>query len=150
MPTLFIPAACLSMAFIVRAHLRSSYEDAFSAFTFVYMVWIITTSWVSEQNVETLLVLCLFQGAASAFDRRRRWFYGLVSVVVLGFVVFNVPATSFLYPVYEVDGTQLSLVGKFALPWIAIAFALCIGVELFRTGSKTRSKPSLGRIRSPE
>jgi hypothetical protein len=136
---IWIPAVCLSMVFIAGANLRSRHEDVFRAFAFVYMIWIITTSWVSEQNVETLLVLLIFQGAAGVFGRVERWSYGLISVIVLGFVIFNVPATSFLYPVYEIDGSPLSLVGKYVIPWIAIVFALYIGVEAVWTGFKIRS-----------
>lgn len=136
---IWIPAVCLSVVFIAKAGLRSTYEHVFSTFAFVFMIWIMTASWVSEQNVETLLVLLLFQGAAGVFGRAQKWSYGLVSTIVLGFVVFNVPATSFLYPVYEIDISLLSRLGKYALPWIAIAFASYIGVEAVRTGSKIKS-----------
>ncbi|WP_455285132.1 glycosyltransferase 87 family protein, partial [[Eubacterium] cellulosolvens] len=136
---IWIPAVCLSVVLIAKAGLRSTYEHVFSTFAFVFMIWIMTASWVSEQNVETLLVLLLFQGAAGVFGRAQKWSYGLVSTIVLGFVVFNVPATSFLYPVYEIDISLLSRLGKYALPWIAIAFASYIGVEAVRTGSKIKS-----------
>jgi len=85
------------------------------------------------------LVLLLFRGTASIFSRAQKWLYGLVSAIVLAFAVFNVPATSFLYPVYEIDRTPLSSVGTYVLPWIAIAFALCVAVEAVRTGFTIKS-----------
>jgi len=136
---IWIPAVCLSMIFIAEARLRSSLEDVIRAFAFVYMIWIVTTSWVSEQNVETLLILLLFQGAASVFGRAQRWSYGLGSAIVLGFVIFHVPATSFPYPVYAIEPGSLSRLGTCVLPWIAMAFTLYIGVEAVRTGFKIKS-----------
>jgi len=118
---------------------RPSFEDVIRIFSFVYVIWILTASWVSEQNVETLLVLLLFLGTASVFSRAQKWTYGLVSAIGLAFVIFNVPATSFLYPVYEIDRTPLSSVGTYVLPWIAIAFAVCIAVEAVRTGFTIKS-----------
>jgi len=140
---IWIPAVCLSVVFIAKARLRSSFEDVIRIFAFVYMIWILTASWVSEQNVETLLILLLFQGAASVLSRAQKWSYGLVSAIVLGFVIFHVPATSFLYPVYEIDSSSLSRLGTYVLPWIAMAFALCIAVEAVRTGFKIKSNRRL-------
>ena len=145
---IWIPAACLSMVFIAEARLRSSFEDVIRIFAFVYMIWVLTTSWVSEQNVETLLILLLFQGAAGVFGRAQRWSYGLASAIVLGFVIFHVPATSFLYPIQEIDGSSLSRLGTYLLPWIAMAFALCIAVEAVRTGFKIRSNRRLAELES--
>ena len=136
---IWIPAVCLSGVFIAKTRVRPSFEDVIRIFAFVYVIWILTASWVSEQNVEILLVLLLFGGTASVFSRAQKWSYGLLSAIVLAFVVFNVPATSFLYPVYYIDRTPLSSVGTYVLPWIAIAFALCIAVEAVRTGFTIKS-----------
>ena len=135
---IWIPSLCLSTILIARYRLRASFGNLIQAFSLVFMIWIITASWVSEQNVEALLILMLFQGAAGVLGKADKLSYVIVSAAVLGFAFFNVPATAFLYPIYEIESTPLSRLGTCALPWIAMVFALSIGVETLRTASKIR------------
>jgi len=136
---IWIPALCLSTIFIAKARLQPTFKDVVRAFAFVYMVWIITTSWVSEQNLETLLILLLFLWTATVFGRVQKLTYWLISSVVLAFAFFNVPVTSFLYPVYEIDRSSLSRLGTHVLPWFAIAFAFIVEVEAIRTAVMIKS-----------
>jgi hypothetical protein len=145
---IWIPAVCLSMIFIAKARPRPSFENVIRIFSFVYMIWILTASWVSEQNVETLLILLLFGGATGVFGRFQKWSYWITSAAVLGFVIFHVPATSFLFPVYEIDRSALSRLGNYVLPWIAIAFTSCVAVVAVKTGLMIKSNRCLSEPES--
>jgi hypothetical protein len=136
---IWIPAVCLSMIFIAKARPRPSFENVIRVLSFVYMIWILTASWVSEQNVETLLILMLFGGATYVLGRFQKWSYWIISAIVLGFVIFHVPATSFVFPVYEIDRSALSHLGNYVLPWISIAFTSCVAVIAVKTGLMIKS-----------
>ena len=141
---LWIPTICLVVIFLARADLQPPFEDIIRRFVLVYAAWLLTAPSVSEQNVETLLVLTLFEGASCGFSRVRRLSYGLASAIVFMFAFFNVPATSFLYPVYRIEPTPLQAVGKYSLPWIALAFASYLEFEAIRIILKIGSNRRVG------
>ena len=68
----------------------------------VMVVWYLSAPWASEPNVLVYLCLLLMIIATnSRFAERYFRVYWIVSGITLAFVLFNVPATSFAWPVTE-------------------------------------------------
>jgi hypothetical protein len=66
----------------------------------ILVCWYLSSPWTSEQNIVTFLVLLLAGSAWKGFlGERTVKTYWMISAVCLLFVVFNVPATAFVWPV---------------------------------------------------
>jgi len=99
----------------------------------VYMTYLLTASWISEQLVELLLVLLLFLAALVGFRRSIYWPYTVGSLIVLLFLIFNVPITSFIFPLYSIDATSLAVIGRTVFPWLTLIFGAFLVAEIMIT-----------------
>jgi hypothetical protein len=134
----WIPAVCLAVLFVTIAGVWSSFKDITRGLTLVYMTYLLTAPWVSEQNVEILLVFMLFEAIGEGFEYSRIQSYGMISGIVAAFAFFNVPATSFIFPVYVVDAGPLQTIGKYVVPSFVFIFTYCIGLEMLRTARRVK------------
>jgi len=99
----------------------------------VYMTYLLTASWISEQLVELLLVFLLFLAAFVGFRRSIYWPYTVGSLIVLLFLIFNVPITSFIFPLYSIDATSLAVIGRTVFPWLTLIFGAFLVAEIMIT-----------------
>jgi len=99
----------------------------------VYMTYLLTASWISEQLVELLLVFLLFLAAFVGFRRSIYWPYTIGSLIVLLFLMFNVPVTSFIFPLYSIDATPLAVIGRTIFPWLTLIFGGFLVAEIIIT-----------------
>jgi hypothetical protein len=71
----------------------------------------------------------LFSGVSKGFKLRECDAYFLGSSIVLIFIVFHVPLTSFVYPIVVIDFAPFLRFGAPFLPWLAAIFgAYCLFV----------------------
>jgi len=97
----------------------------------VYLIYLLTAPWISEQLFELVIILMLF---LAAFVGRKRRFsytsYAVGSLIVLLFITFHVPITSFVFPIRQIDGTPLLSFGKMFLPWLTLIFGCYLVAEI--------------------
>ncbi len=132
---LWVPVTSLGYTFLYLREKFSRMDDLFDCLLLTFGIYILAAPWISEQTVETLLVLMLFALASKDFKLQDYAAYVGGSVIVLTFIIFHVPVTSFLYPVWAVDSSPLLKFGTPILPWIGAVFA---GFCLFVIGSMIR------------
>ena len=99
----------------------------------VYMMYLLTASWISEQLMELVLVLLLFLAAYVGFRRSIYLPYTVGSLIVLLFLTFNVPVTSFVFPLYSIDAARLATVGRVLFPWLTLIFGCYLVAEIIIT-----------------
>jgi len=99
----------------------------------VYMVYLLTASWISEQLMELVLVLLLFLAVYVGFRRSIYLPYAVGSLIVLLFLTFNVPVSSFVFPLYSIDAAPLATVGRVLFPWLTLIFGCYLVAEIIIT-----------------
>jgi len=99
----------------------------------VYMTYLLTASWISEQLMELVLVLMLFLAAYVGFKRSIYVPYTVGSLIVLLFLTFNVPLTSFVFPLYSIDPAPLASMGRTVFPWLTLIFGCYLVAEIVIT-----------------
>jgi len=137
---IWIPALTITILLIIwkRPSVESS-PNMMRDCLLVYMMYLITASWISEQLMELVLVLMLFLAAFVGF---KRWIYvpyAVGSLIVLLFLTFNVPLTSFVFPLYSIDPAPLANVGRSVFPWLTVLFGCFLITEIIIT-TKTFSE----------
>lgn len=78
----------------------------------------------------------LFSGISKGFKLREYSAYFLGSIIVLIFIVFHVPLTSFVYPIVVIDSAPFLRFGAPFLPWLAAifgAYCLFVACKLIRS-----------------
>ena len=105
----------------------------------VMVTWYLSAPWASEPNVLVFLYLLLLSVALhpALVDKYLR-VYWIVSGIALVFVLFNVPVTSFVWPVYDItfSGELYIHTRALVLLSVGIAFGLYSGLQcihLFRS-----------------
>ena len=99
----------------------------------VYVTYLLCASWISEQLMELGLVLMLFLAAFVSFRKSLYVPYAVGSLIVLLFLTFNVPLTSFVFPLYSIDATPFAAVGKMVFPWLTLIFGCFLAAEIIIT-----------------
>ncbi len=128
---LWFPALTISILFVLwKRRGLESVPNMIRDCLFVYLVYLLTASWISEQLFELVLVLMLFIAAFLGLRRFSYTSYALGSLIVLLFLTFNVPITSFVFPIYQIDGTPLALFGRMFLPWLTLIFGCYLVAEI--------------------
>jgi len=128
---LWIPALTVSLLFALwRWPNSESVPNRVRGCLLVYLAYLLTAPWISEQLFELVLVLMLFLTVFLCFRRFPYASYAVGSLIVLLFLTFNVPITSFLFPVYQIDGSRLALSGRNILPWLTLIFGCYLIAEI--------------------
>ncbi len=126
---LWLPGVAGCVLFLYFRGRFSKISDFFDSLLLTFAIYMLLTPWLSEQSVETLLVLMVFSGVSKGFKLREYGAYFLGSIIVLIFIVFHVPLTSFVYPVVVIDSAPFLGFGAPFLPWLAAIFgAYCLYV----------------------
>jgi len=99
----------------------------------VYVIYLLTASWISEQLMELGLVLMLFLAAYVGFSRSMYLPYVVGSLIVFLYLTFNVPITSFAFPLYSIDPVPLASVGRVVFPWLTLIFGCFLVAEIIIT-----------------
>jgi len=99
----------------------------------LYLTYLLTTSWISEQLFELELILMLFFAAFVGLRIFSYRSYAVGSAIVLLFLTFNVPLTSFVFPLYLIDRSPLAEFGKSFLPWLALIFGCYLIMDIVKT-----------------
>jgi hypothetical protein len=120
---LWLPGVACGLLFICFRTRFLKIADTFDALLLTFGIYMLLTPWLSEQTVETLLVLMLFSGVSKGFKLAEFAPYFLGSIIVLVFIVLHVPVTSFVYPIATIDATPLLKFAAPILPWISATFA---------------------------
>jgi hypothetical protein len=128
---LWIPALILSVAFIIRKGRASEpILNMIRGCSLVYLTYLLTASWISEQLFELVLIFMLFFAAYGGLRKFSYLPYAVGSAIVLLFLTFNVPLTSFLFPIYAIDGAPLQEFGRMFLPWLTMIFGCYLVAEI--------------------
>lgn len=126
---IWVPTILLGV-FLLRRKFAAT--NVMMSFCFTYLIWILTAPWVSEPNVETLLILMLLGTYACTGKIPWRSSLGL-SILVLAFLSLNVPITSFAFPVSDISVVPLANIGARVIPWISLTFAIYATFQAMKT-----------------
>lgn len=135
----WVVAVALATVFLILAYSSSSFPIVIEGFLLTYLSYVLTAPWVSEQSIQTLLILMLFQIASKRPDRGKLFSYGILSVITFTFISLNVPLTSFLFPIVRIDIAPLAKIGVVAIPWLTLAFTCVAAVETVWVGVNIKS-----------
>jgi hypothetical protein len=138
---LWIPAIAVVFLFLYSQRKFLTTADFLDSLILTYLVYIILAPWVSEQNVETLIVLMLFAGIQKGYGLKHFRDYALGSIIVFVFAALDVPITSFFLPLFPMNSAPLAAFAAPILPWIVMAFTVYC---LFAINSTIRNRPILG------
>jgi Gpi18-like mannosyltransferase len=128
---LWIPALTASILFVIWKRPRSqSTSNMIRDCLLVYLTYLLTAPWVSEQLFELALILLLFIAAFVGLRRIIYVSYAVGSLIVLPFLTFHVPITSFVFPIYQIGSTPLALFGRILLPWLTLIFGCYLIAEI--------------------
>ena len=131
---IWIPALIMCVLFIIWKRPRFvSIPTIILGCSLLYLTYLLTASWISEQLFELVLILMLFFAAFGGLRRFSYRTYAIGSAIVLLFLTFNVPLTSFVFPLYLIDRTPLADFGKSFLPWLALIFGCYLITEIVIT-----------------
>lgn len=124
---LWLPGVAGCLLFLYFRGKFSKISDVFDSLLLTFATYMLFTPWLSEQIVETLLVLMLFSGVSKGFKLREYSMYFLGSIIVLIFLALHVPLTSFVYPIILINSAPFLRFGAPFLPWLAATFgAYCL------------------------
>ena len=83
---LWLPGVAGCLLFLRFRGRFSKMSDVFDSLLLTFAIYMVLTPWLSEQSVETLLVLMLFSGISKGFKLRQYSAYFLGSTIVLIFI----------------------------------------------------------------
>jgi len=130
---LWIPALLLTLLLILKKHLSAVQSIIMYECFLLYLIYLLTAPWISEQLFEPALIFMLFQAVVTTRNRFSYTGYALGSAVVYVFLALHVPLTSFIFPLYNIEPTALVQLGKTYLPWLVLAFGSYLMVEIIKT-----------------
>jgi hypothetical protein len=119
---LWVPGIAI-MTLILSRHRLSTFSDVINGLILTYSSYLLLAPWVSEQNVETLIVLLLFADRSKTLNTSKHLPYFAGSFIVFAFTSLHVPITSFLYPVLAIDPEPMAKFAHPILPWLVLTFA---------------------------
>lgn len=137
---LWIPAILLTLLLILRRkRISESQSMIICGCSVMYIVYLLTAPWISEQLFELTLIFMLFQGALTGLRRFSYASYAFGSAIVFIFLSLHAPITSFIFPLYQVDNTILLQLAKPLLAWILLVFGGYLVLELIREEKTLRT-----------
>jgi hypothetical protein len=129
---LWVPALTVSLLFVILkgSKLEPSTPSMIQGCLIIYLTYLLMAPSISEQLFELVLIMILFLAAFSGLKRSSITSYAVGSLIVLLFLTFHVPITSFVFPIYPIDRTPLASFGKIFLPWLTLIFGCYLIAEI--------------------